>query len=123
MAGTAGKIGQKILQGALVAYTGYEVGKNSDYPQVQPNITITIPSLGEHRTGANELVIILFGIILALITLIVLKFAISSFIKRTSNRSNGHSLQRVCCQNHRDQPIPRANPGPGQAQEVHVCPA
>lgn len=117
MAGTVGKFGQKILQSALVGYTGYEIGKSNDHSYVQPNITVTIPSLGEHRTGVNDWTIVLIGIILALIVLIVLKSAISRYIKNSiQSRFIENSIQL--------QPIDRARPGAVQGRgQVRVDPA
>ena len=124
----AAKILQKFLEKLLLAFTGYEVGKNIDDHESSPNITIIVPSQNrnatEDKTGiqinTTGIIIVLAVIIVILIALLVIKHFLSKFSKRVINRTNaiqnGIPLQQINVQRR------STHPGAQPAEGLHVCP-
>lgn len=68
------KIGKKAVEGGIIEYTGYELGKGTSTGQVaiQPNITIVTPNTNQaEKYGLNDIVAIISTVVVIRITNVV----------------------------------------------------
>lgn len=119
----AAKFFKKIFEGLLLAFSGYEIGKNTDDHETTPNITVIVPPQKQHSDKDETsvitvaLILVLTGIIILLIALFAVKYLLSKFTKRV-NRAN--ALQN--CEIPLQRVNQRARAGTQAASELHVCP-
>lgn len=90
--------GKKLVQNAIVGYTGYQIGEVFDEDEiiVRPNITVSVPNIhkGEFLSDSNTTIIILLCIVIGLIALLFGKNLLIKFIQRqVINNSQAIELQ------------------------------
>lgn len=123
----ATKVLDKVVKGALVGFTGYEIGHSSsqDVIEFRPNISIAIPSSqkgnGEESwLGTSVHAKVIIGLVTLLIILIIAKAVLSKYIKYIRNSSNANTVHYQPNQLHQIQ-YQQGQPFNASQPAVHVC--